>query len=104
MESAKNGEEAFTELSLAEKDKFFKFAKRLLYHICVKPCIVDEPKGEDEISLEDLEADDLRFLMEWAKGGHRGESALGDFRQQPTIVAGSNGKELRKATKRVAWD
>lgn len=94
---------AFAQLSPEEMEKSVDFGARLLRHICVDPKIVDFPSADDEISIEDLDADDLKFLQQWGQSGG-GNADLDSFRRRSksTPVAGADGKKHGKATKRAA--
>jgi hypothetical protein len=101
VEAAKSNnasdEEAFNQLSPAEKQKSFTFAKKLLQHICVDPKIVDDPKEDDELAIEDLDAEDMKFLLDWAKAGGGKAGELGNFQSGSNPVAGFDGKKQRAA-------
>lgn len=71
---------AFYNLDWKTQAKSLEFSGKLLKHICVNPRIVENATEGDEISQDDIEWEDVAFLLEWAnsKGGEADK--LGNFR------------------------
>jgi hypothetical protein len=89
--------EAFRGLSEDEKQKSFNFARKLLQYNSVSPRIVDEPRAEDELSVEDLLPEDLRFLLDWSKEDKTGQ--VGNFRSGSDALASASRPKRRTAAK-----
>lgn len=98
QESGQSVDAAFASLSVEDQIKTVQFGNRLIRHICVDPKIVDEPTNDDEIGIEDLSRDDLRFLTEWAST-IGGAADANQFRPGSNSVAGNNRPKQRNAAK-----
>lgn len=88
-------QEAFARLDPEEQVKMITFARKMIIHICLEPRIVDEPANDDELGFEDLEGDDVKFLIAWANSGGGKSADAEKFRRGPrsTAVAGARRKK-----------
>jgi hypothetical protein len=80
-----------------------KTAQKLLDYSVDPKLVRDNATGDNELSVKELLPDDLSFLLQFiAVGGYASEQ-LGTFLEQSANSSGtgSNGKRLRKKTKRV---
>lgn len=100
----KSSEDAFLDLSPAEKEKSFQFGRTLIFYICVEPRVVENPQSDDELTIEDLDSEDLKFLLEWARSGGGEAASLDNFRPESNSMAGSGGAKQRTAGKQLIKD
>ena len=77
----------------------------LVIDLSVEPKLVlGEPSDEEELSVDDVEDEDLSYLLNWVASGGAGGENLATFRDrpEPDAVAESYRAELREATKRAS--
>lgn len=77
-------------------------AQRVL-DLSIDPKLVaGKAKGDNELSVQDLDSEDLEFLFKWVSSGGVEAESLSSFsqRREQMSVAGTNGAKLRATAKR----
>jgi hypothetical protein len=77
-----NPAEAFNALDWEEKARTIEFSAKVVRYCAVDPKIVENPKGPNEISPDEVELDDFNYIFGWAMSGGGEADNLGTFRRQ----------------------
>jgi hypothetical protein len=79
----------------------------LLLDLSVEPKLVlGEPSTPEELSVDEVDDEDLNYLINWVASGGAGGENLATFRERPSpdAVAQSYRAQLREETERAAGD
>lgn len=90
--------EAIKQFTIEDFEKTTSMGRKLLEYSCVEPRVCVDGTDPDALGVEDIDPDDLSFLMKWVWSGGKAATVAANFRKgrQSASMASSNRPKLRE--------